>query len=99
RDELGHAERHHGELARRLAAEQGADLLAWNVQAVVGSYERARKGRKVGEHEDGFTVTASKTVAVPIARLYAAFVDADQRARWLPGAGLRERARVEPRGG
>ena len=78
-------------MARWLAAEQGNDLLAWNVQAVVGSYERARRGRQVGEHEDGFTVTASKTVAVPIERLYAAFVDADQRARWLPDAELRER--------
>ena len=87
----------HREIARWLAAEQGADLLAWNVQAVVGSYERARKGRQVGEHEDGFTVTASKTVAVPIERLYAAFVDADERARWLPGAELRERATIEPR--
>ena len=64
---------------------------------MVGSYERARKGRQVGEHEDGFTVTASKTVAVPIERLYAAFVDADQRARWLPDAELRERTTIEPR--
>src|SRR3954451_13772090 len=85
-DEAGAADMNHREIARRLAAEQGADLLAWNVQAVVGSYERARKGRQVGEHEDGFTVTASKTVAVPIERLYAAFVDADPRARWLLGA-------------
>ena len=93
----GAADMSHREIARRLAAEQGADLLAWNVQAVVGSYERARKGRQVGEHEDGFTVTASKTVAVPIERLYAAFVDADERARWLPGAELRERTTIEPR--
>src|SRR4051794_16016396 len=96
-DEAGAADMSHREIARRLAAEQGADLLAWNVQAVVGSYERARKGRRVGEHEDGFTVTASKTVAVPIERLYAAFVDADQRARWLPDADLRERTTIEPR--
>ncbi len=96
-DEAGAAEMTHREMARWLAAEQGNDLLAWNVQAVVGSYERARRGRQVGEHEDGFTVTASKTVAVPIERLYAAFVDADQRARWLPDAELRERTVIEPR--
>ena len=96
-DEAGAAEMTHREMARRLAAEQGADLLAWNVQAVVGSYERARRGRQVGEHEDGFTVTASKTVAVPIERLYAAFVDAGERARWLPDAELRERTTIEPR--
>jgi uncharacterized protein YndB with AHSA1/START domain len=96
-DEAGGADMSHRDMARWLAAKQGADLLAWNVQAVVGSYERARKGRQVGEHEDGFTVTASKTVAVPIERLYAAFVDADERARWLPGAELRERTTIEPR--
>ncbi len=96
-DEAGAAEMTHRDMARWLAAEQGNDLLAWNVQAVVGSYERARRGRQVGEHEDGFTVTASKTVAVPIERLYAAFVDADQRAHWLPDAELRERTVIEPR--
>src|SRR3954463_1223990 len=95
-DEAGAADMSHREIARRVDAEQGADLLAWNVQAVVGSYERARKGRQVGEHEDGFTVTASKTVAVPIERLYAAFVDADQRARWLLG-GVRGRRPAPPR--
>jgi hypothetical protein len=96
-DEAGAAEMPHREMARWLAAEQGAELLAWNVQAVVGSYERARRGRQVGEHEDGFTVTASKTVAVPIERLYSAFVDAHERARWLPDAELRERTTIEPR--
>jgi hypothetical protein len=96
-DEAGGADMSHREMARWLAEREGEDALAWNVQAVVGSYERSRKGRQVGEHDDGFTVTASKTVAVPIERLYAAFVDADQRARWLPDAELRERATIEPR--
>ena len=66
----------HRETARWLAERRASHPLAWNVQAVVGSYERARRGRQVGEHEDGFTVTASKTVAVPVERLYDAFVDA-----------------------
>ena len=67
------------------------------MQAIVGSYERARKGRQVGEHEDGFTVTASKTVAVPVERLYAAFVEPAERERWLPDGELRERTTIEPR--
>ena len=96
-DEWGAAERTHREIARRLAEEQGADPLAWNVQVIVKSYERTRMGRAVGEHEDGFSVTATKTVAVPVERLYAAFVDADQRARWLPDAELRERTTIAPR--
>jgi hypothetical protein len=96
-DEWGAADKTHREIARWLAGQQGLHPLAWNVQAIAGSYERARRGRQVGEHEDGFTVTASKTVAVPIERLYAAFVDADERERWLPGGQLRERTTIEPR--
>jgi hypothetical protein len=96
-DEWGAADKSHREIARWLAGRQGIHPLAWNAQAIAGSYERARRGRQVGEHEDGFTITASKTVAVPIERLYAAFVDAGERARWLPDAVLRERTTIEPR--
>ena len=96
-DAWGAAERTHREMARWLAEQQGEHPLAWNVQAVVKSYERTRVGRAVGEHEDGFTVTASKTVSVPVERLYAAFVDPGLRERWLPDGDLRERTTIEPR--
>jgi len=96
-DEWGAADKSHREIARWLAEQQGIHPLAWNAQAIAGSYERARRGRQVGEHEDGFTVTASKTVAVPVERLYAAFVDAGLRERWLPDGDLRERTTIEPR--
>ena len=96
-DEWGAAELSHRDVARRVAAELGIHPLAWNAQAITASYERARGLREVGEHEDGFTVTASKTVAVPVERLYAAFVDGEQRARWLPDGPLRERTHIEPR--
>jgi uncharacterized protein YndB with AHSA1/START domain len=36
-------------------------------------------------------VNASKTVAVPVERLYEAFIDPDLRERWLPGATLEVR--------
>ena len=84
-DEWGAADKTHREIARWLAGQQGIHPLAWNAQAIAGSYERTRRGRQVGEHEDGFTVTATKTVAVPVERLYDAFVDASLRERWLPG--------------
>jgi hypothetical protein len=74
-DEWGAPERTHREAARWLAEQQDADPLAWNVQAVVKSYERVRGGKAVGEKEDGFTVTASKTVAVPVERLYDALLE------------------------
>ena len=96
-DEWGAAERTHREIARWLAEQQGIHPLAWNAQAIAGSYERARGLRAVGEHEDGFAITASKTVAVPVERLYDAFVDASLRERWLPDGELRERTATKPR--
>jgi len=94
-DAWGAAERPHREIARWVAAELAIDPLAWAAQAVTVSYERARGGRAVGERADGFAVTAAKTV--PVERLYEAFVDASQRARWLPDDELRERTATAPR--
>jgi hypothetical protein len=96
-DEWGAAERSHRETARHVAELQGIDPLAWNAQAVVSSYERTRGLRAAGEHADGFAITASKTAAVPVDRLYDAFVDASLRGRWLPDADLRERTATRPR--
>jgi hypothetical protein len=90
-DDWGAANRPHREIALWLAEQQGAVPLAWNVQAIVGGYELTRGLREVGEKEDGFVVTASRTVAVPAEHLYDAFVDPSVRDRWLPGAKLSER--------
>jgi hypothetical protein len=94
-DEAGAAEWPHAEIARWLAAEQGVD--GWDAQSVTVSYERARGRRAVGERPDGFSVTASKTVAVPVERLYDAFVDESLRGRWLPDDELRERTARRPK--
>ena len=96
-DDWGAADRTHREIARWIAEQQGVVPLAWNAQAVAGSYERVRGLRAVGEHPDGFAVTASKTVAVPVDRLYDAFVDASLRGRWLPDGELRERTATKPK--
>lgn len=64
----------------------------WWAQKVIVEYEEARGLRDPGVRRDGtFEVSASKTVAVPVERLFAAFADAELRNRWLPGAALRER--------
>lgn len=96
-DEWGAAERSHREIARWVAEQQGVVPLAWNAQAVAASYERARGLRAVGEHTDGFAITASKTVAVPVDRLYDAFVDEGLRRRWLPDGELRDRTATKPK--
>ena len=95
-DEWGAEERTHKEIARWLHDEHAID--GWWAQSVTVSYERARGMRALGERPGGFSVTAQKTVAAPVERLYDAFVDEPARARWLPGAELRERTATRPKG-
>jgi hypothetical protein len=94
-DDWGATERPHREIARWVADEHGID--GWGAQAVTVTYERARGLRAVGEHADGFAITASKTVAVPVERLYEAFVDEELRRHWLPDVELRERTATKPK--
>jgi uncharacterized protein YndB with AHSA1/START domain len=42
-------------------------------------------------------ITASKTVAIPVERLFDAFVDESTRDRWLPDGELRERTSTRPK--
>ncbi len=83
-DDWGAADRSHREIARWLAERLAIHPLAWNVQAITASYELTRGLREVGEKEDGFAITASKTVAVPVERLYEAVVSEPARTAWLP---------------
>ena len=96
-DEWGAADRSHRDIARWVADQLGVEPLVWNAQAITGSYERARGGRAIGQHADGFRVSASKTVRVPVERLFDAFVDDDLRATWLPDADLHERTATRPK--
>jgi uncharacterized protein YndB with AHSA1/START domain len=96
-DDWGAAEQPHREIARWVAEQQGVDPLAWAAQAVTFSYERTRGLRAAGEHADGFAITATKTVAVPVDRLYDAFVDEALRAKWLPEDELHVRTATKPK--
>jgi len=93
-DAWGATDRPAKEIRRWLREEHGVE--SWGSQAVAIGFERARGLRAVGEHADGFAITATKTVAVPVDRLYDAFVDPSQRGRWLPGSELRERTATKP---
>jgi hypothetical protein len=89
-DAWGAAGRPYQEIAAWLTGEHG--LSSWWAQKLIVEYEQARGLRAAGVRPDGtFTVGASKTVAVPAEQLYAAFVDAEVRELWLPGAAIRER--------
>jgi Domain of unknown function (DUF4287) len=87
-DEWGAAERPHGEIARWLGDEFG--IPGWWCQNVAVEYERARGLRPVRGDRDGtHNASASKTVAVPVERLFEAFA-----GRW---PDLRQRTAQPPR--
>lgn len=96
-DGWGATDRPHREIARWLADQQGLHPLAWNVQAIVSSYELTRGVREVGEKDDGYAVTASRTVAVGVDELYDAFVQESLRRRWLSDATLSARTATRPK--
>jgi uncharacterized protein YndB with AHSA1/START domain len=94
-DDWGAAPRTHGEIARWLREAHGLDN--WYSQSITVGYEQARGLRAPGEHADGFTVSASRTIAVPIERLFEAFDDTVLREQWLPQAELRLRTATTPK--
>jgi hypothetical protein len=94
-DEWGAAARTHTEMARRLREAHG--VTNWWSQSITVAYEQARGLRAPGEHADGFALTASKTVGVPVERLFEAWSDGALRERWLAGGQLRLRTATAPK--
>jgi hypothetical protein len=94
-DAWGGTEHTHTEIARHLVEVHGVD--GWWAQSVTVGYERARGMRAKYQHADGFSASASKTVPVPVERLFAAFVDDAARDSWLEPGTLRPRTAQPPR--
>jgi uncharacterized protein YndB with AHSA1/START domain len=89
-DAWGAVERPHAEIARWVNEEHGVP--GWWAQGVTVAYEQARGLRAPRQRRGGqFEVNASRTVAVPVERLYEAFADPAVRERWLPGAAVEVR--------
>jgi hypothetical protein len=80
-DAWGAGERPHSVIARWLNQEHGVD--GWWAQELTVRYEMAVGRRKPGQRPDGFEATASKTLDVPVERLFRAFVDDAERGAWL----------------
>jgi hypothetical protein len=80
-DGWGAQGRKHPEIARFLNEEH--DVGGWWAQSITVGYERARGMRLKHQRSDGFSVSASKTVAVPVDVLFDAFVVDTEREKWL----------------
>lgn len=95
-DAWGAAGRPYREIADWLTGEHG--LSGWWAQKLIVEYEQARGIRPPGVRRDGtFEVGASKTVGVPVERLFEAFTDPRARERWLPDAVVRDLASEQHR--
>ncbi|MFI7575996.1 hypothetical protein [Micromonospora sp. NPDC049497] len=74
------------------------EVPGWWAQTITVGYEQARGLRAPGQRRGGsFEATGSRTVAVPVGRLFDAFADETLRRRWLPDVEVRVRTATAPR--
>jgi hypothetical protein len=85
-DEAGAAQMSHPEIVAYLNSHFSIE--PWWQQTVTVTYEQARGLRQKHQRPDGYQVSASKTLPVPVSRLYQAWAEEDQRRLWLEEDGL-----------
>lgn len=76
----------HREIAAYLVTQH--QVPAWWSQTITVAYEQARSLRERYETPSGYQVSVSKTLNVPVVRLFAAWNDEAQRKRWLPDGAI-----------
>jgi hypothetical protein len=79
-------QRKHGEIAAYLVEQHGVP--GWWAQSITVYYERARGLRLKHQQADGFSVSASKTVAVALDVLFDAVLNPRARRKWLTDATM-----------
>ncbi len=83
----------HGDIARYLNEEQGVP--GWWAQMVTVGYERIRGLREIGQRRSGeYEANKSKTVPVPLEKLFRAFTTSRTREKWLPGVDWKVRKAI-----
>jgi hypothetical protein len=85
----------HRDTARWLNGVHGVD--GWWAQSVTIGYERARGLRKPHQNAEGFEVSVSKTVALPVEVVWEAVSTPERRADWIGDVELGERSARAPR--
>ena len=88
-DKVGAATMPHPEIAQMMHEKWGVP--GWWAQMVTVGYEQARGLREKHQKPDGFSISGSKTVGVPVAELFRAWKDKRRRTRWLGDIDLRIR--------
>ncbi|NJP35416.1 hypothetical protein [Micromonospora thermarum] len=95
-DQWGGTAHAHTEIARWLVSVH--EVPGWWAQTITVGYEQARGLRAPGQQRGGgYSAGGSRTVAVPVDRLFAAFADETLRRRWLPDVDVRVRTATAPK--
>ena len=76
----------HKEIVKLIVSKYGVG--PWWQQMVTATYEQQRGMRDHHEKPQGYEISVSRTVNVPLAKLYQTFSNARNRARWLGEEGL-----------
>ena len=85
-DAAGAKKMSHSEIASYLYEKH--QVPGWWAQMVAVGYEQARGMREKHQKPSGYEISASKTVAVPLLRLFRAWQDTQARGRWLKDSGF-----------
>jgi hypothetical protein len=85
-DRWGARDKKHGETVDFLMAEH--EVAHWYAQAITAGFERARGMKVKHQKADGFSITASKTISVPVDVLFEAFVNSRRRRKWLTDGAM-----------
>lgn len=88
-DAWGATAKRHPDIARWLREVHGVD--GWWAQSITVGYERARRIRAKHQIASGFSVSANRTIEVPVDRLKEAVTGESTRRQWLPDVELRRR--------
>ena len=82
-DKAGAKTMDHKEIVAIVREKHGVG--SWWQQRVTVGYEQARGKREVHQTSSGYQVSVSKTINVPLEKLFHAWKDDRARAKWLPG--------------
>ena len=85
-DEAGARKMTHQEIVKYINTRHGVG--PWWQQMVTVTYEQHSGLRQQHEKPGGYEISASRTLGVPLAKLYRAFANEKARLQWLPEDGL-----------
>ena len=85
-DNAGGASMNHQEIAKYLRTKEG--LSPWWQQMVTVNYELARGRRERHQKMSGYEINVSRTIKVPVAKLFKSVANEKARLAWLPEDGL-----------